>query len=237
MKRRRYTTPLRWAVFDLDGTLKQARDPYVYLHERLGVAEAAASITEAGLSGHIPYEEWLRLDVGLWRGQPAHRLEAFLQENPYLPGAQEAVAELRRRGLRLAILTTGPSLHAHLVAQELGFERILANEVIVRDGLVTGEVGRHIPLGGKGPALRELLQAWGADPSACLAVGDGESDVPMFQQVGLAVAVQPHSLAVRQAADLVLETPNLTGLVDALLALDPRLLAPVQSQGLPPRNR
>ncbi|MGQ9715951.1 MAG: hypothetical protein ACUVST_14490, partial [Anaerolineae bacterium] len=64
MTTRRYRAPLRWAAFDLDGTLKQARDPYVYLHERLGVAEAAAPITEAGLSGRIPYEEWLRRDVG-----------------------------------------------------------------------------------------------------------------------------------------------------------------------------
>ena len=224
MTARRYRAPLRWAVFDLDGTLKQARDPYVYLHERLGVAEAAAPITEAGLSGRIPYEEWLRRDVGFWRGQPVARLQAWLQEIPYLPGAREAVADLRRRGLRLAILTTGPQFHAELVAQELGVEQALGNEAVVREGLVTGEVGQVIPLGGKGPALRQLLEAWGADPAACLAVGDGESDVPMFRQVGVAVAVCPESPAVRGAADLVLEAPDLRGLVDARLAWDPDLL-------------
>jgi phosphoserine phosphatase len=226
MTTRRYRAPLRWAIFDLDGTLKQARDPYVYLHERLGMAEAAAPITEAGLSGRIPYEEWFRRDVGLWRGQPVARLQALLREIPYHPGAREAVADLRRRGLRLAILTTGPHFHAEMVAEELGFERVVANQVGVQDGTVTGEVGRVIPLGGKGPALRELLEAWGADPAACLAVGDGESDVPMFREVGLAVAVCPESPAVRQAADLVLESPDLTGLVGALLALDPHLLPP-----------
>ncbi|MGC8837491.1 MAG: HAD family hydrolase, partial [Anaerolineae bacterium] len=223
----------RWAIFDLDGTLKQARDPYVHLHERLGLAEAAAPITEAGLSGRIPYGEWLRQDVGLWRGQPLARLQAFLREIPYHPGAREAVEELRRRGLRLAILTTGPGFHAEMVAQELGFERVVANEVVVREGVVTGEVGRVIPLGGKGPALRELLETWGADPAACLAVGDGESDVPMFRQVGMAVAVCPESRAVREAADLVLETPDLTGLVEALLALDPGLLPPPVASGYP----
>ncbi|MGQ9594517.1 MAG: hypothetical protein ACUVXH_08320, partial [Anaerolineae bacterium] len=99
MTTRRYRAPLRWAAFDLDGTLKQARDPYVYLHERLGVAEAAAPITEAGLSGRIPYEEWLRRDVGFWRGQPVARLQAWLRAIPYLPGAREAVADLRARGI------------------------------------------------------------------------------------------------------------------------------------------
>jgi hypothetical protein len=48
----------------------------------------------------------------------------------------------------------------------------------------------------------------------------------MFREVGLAVAVCPESPAVRQAADLVLESPDLTGLVGALLALDPHLLPP-----------
>ena len=32
---------LRLALFDLDGTRKQARDLYVYLHERLGTLEAS----------------------------------------------------------------------------------------------------------------------------------------------------------------------------------------------------
>ncbi|MBC7223386.1 MAG: HAD family phosphatase [Anaerolineae bacterium] len=228
MSKPAYTAPLRWAVFDLDGTLKQARDPYVFLHERLGVAEEAAPITEAGLSGRIPYEEWLRLDVGFWRGQPVARLQAWLWEIPYLPGAREAVGELRRRGLHLAILTTGPQFHAEMVARELGMEQARGNEVGVQEGIVTGEIGRVIPLGGKGPALRQLLEAWGADPAACLAVGDGESDVPMFRQVGVAVAVCPESQAVREAADLALETPDLTGLVDALLALDPSLLPPAR---------
>lgn len=228
MTPRRHRAPLRWAVFDLDGTLKQARDPYVFLHERLGVAEEAAPITEAGLSGRIPYEEWLRLDVGFWRGQPVARLKEWLREIPYLPGAREAVAELRRRGLRLAILTTGPHFHAEMVARELGIERAMGNEVVVRGGIVTGEIGRVIPLEGKGPALRQLLEEWGADPAACLAVGDGESDVPMFRQVGVAVAVCPESRAVREAANLVLETPDLTDLIPALLTLDLDLLPPVR---------
>jgi len=226
MHKPHYVTPLRWAIFDLDGTLKRVRDPYVYLHERLGTAEEAERFTADGLSGRISYEEWLRLDVGLWEGQPVQRLENLLRGNPYLPGARNAVGELHRRGLRLAILTSGPSIHAQLVARELGIERTLANEVVVQEGVVTGEIGRYVPLGGKGPALRQLLDGWGADPAACLAVGDSESDVPMFQQVGVAVAVQPQSPAVRQAADLVLEPPDLRGLVDALLALDPHLLPP-----------
>jgi len=55
---------LRLAVFDLDGTLKQARDPFVYLHQRLGTWEAS-SLFQKGLAGELNYEEWLRLDASL----------------------------------------------------------------------------------------------------------------------------------------------------------------------------
>jgi phosphoserine phosphatase len=42
---------LRLAIFDLDGTLKQARDPYVYLHQGLGTWEACRPFTAQGLAG------------------------------------------------------------------------------------------------------------------------------------------------------------------------------------------
>ena len=61
---------LKLAVFDLDGTLKQVPDPYVYLHQHLGTLAAAEAFTARGLSGAIDYEEWLRLDASLWRGTP-----------------------------------------------------------------------------------------------------------------------------------------------------------------------
>jgi phosphoserine phosphatase len=44
---------LRLAIFDLDGTLKQVRDPYAYLHEKLGTWQAAEFITARGLAGEL----------------------------------------------------------------------------------------------------------------------------------------------------------------------------------------
>jgi phosphoserine phosphatase len=74
---------LKLAVFDLDGTLKQAPNPYAYLHRRLGTLEAAEAFTARGLSGEIDYEEWLRLDASLWRDTPRSVIERLLRENPY----------------------------------------------------------------------------------------------------------------------------------------------------------
>ena len=38
--------------------------------------------TAKGLSGEIPYDEWLRLDTSLWTGTPRSVLVRHLHENP-----------------------------------------------------------------------------------------------------------------------------------------------------------
>ncbi len=215
---------LRLAVFDLDGTLKRERDPYVYLHRRLGTWEASLTFFEQGRQGLIPYAEWLRLDASMWVGVERRRLERLFAENPYLPGAREAVRELKRRRLVVALVSTGLSLHAEQVARELGLDAAVANEILFWDGRVSGETRMVIPEGGKGPVVEMLQARFGVGPEGTLAVGDGESDVAMFERAAVAVAVAPTGLRVREAAHIVLERPDLRDLIPRLEALAPGLL-------------
>jgi phosphoserine phosphatase len=218
---------LRLAVFDLDGTLKRERDPYVYLHRHLGTQEKSDRFTARGLSGEIPYEEWLRLDVGLWVGTPRAALEKLMRANPYLPGARETVAALRERGVQVAIISTGPLFHAEMVAAELGIRSILGNEVIFAgnsgEAMVNGEVRAHVCFYEKGPALERLQRELGVLPEECIAVGDGVTDIPMFQRVAVGIAVAPGKPEVAAAAHIVLPEPDLRPLLTRLHLLTPAL--------------
>lgn len=218
---------LRLAVFDLDGTLKQARDPYVYLHRRLGTLEAAEAFTEQGLSGAIDYEEWLRLDVGLWIGTPKVVVEGHLRENPYLPGARETVAALRRRGVHVAIVSSGLLLQAEMVAADLGADLIVANKIFFsRNGaepVVTGDVQANVPFDGKGQIMERLQAQLGVAPAECIAVGDSTGDIDLFRRAAVGIAVNPSSPRVAAAAHIVLPEADLTSLLDQLHAIAPRL--------------
>lgn len=216
---------LKLAVFDLDGTLKAERDPYIYLHRRLGTLEAAEAFTAKGLSGEIPYEEWLRLDTGLWTGQPRRLLAQHLRDNPYLPGARETVAALRARGVTVAIISSGLLLHAQMVAAELGIGPVLANEVGF-DGAgegarVNGHVTAHVPIGGKAPALARLQAVLGVTPAETLAAGDTRSDLGLFSRAAVAVAVQPDHPDVARAAQIVLADGDLRPLLGRLHQVAP----------------
>jgi len=218
---------LKLAVLDLDGTLKRERDPYVYLHRRLGTLEAAEAFTAKGISGEIPYEEWLRLDTGLWTGQPRWLLMHHLQENPYLPGARETIAALRERGVTVAIISSGLLLHAQMVAEELGIGPVLGNEMSF-DGegdaaVVNGQVTAHVPYGGKQVVLARLQRELGVLPAETLAAGDTRSDLGLFSLAAVAVAVQPDHPDVAKAAHIVLPHADLRPLLGRLGQVAPHL--------------
>ena len=204
---------LKLAVFDLDGTLKQARDPYVYLHQRLGTWEASQVFFQKGLAGELGYEEWLRLDASLWKGISRAQMEAFFRENPYLPGARETVLALKRAGVLVALVSTGLRLHAEQVMADLGIDRIMANEILFEDGIATGEAVCHLPEGGKAGIVAHLQAGWGVAPDECLAVGDSSSDADMFPLARLGVAVNPWSERIRAEAGLVLVEADLRPLL------------------------
>jgi phosphoserine phosphatase len=221
---------LKLAVFDLDGTLKRERDPYVYLHRRLGTMEAAEAFTAKGLSGAIPYEEWLRLDTGLWTGLPRSVLVQHLRQNPYLPGAQETIAALRAQGVIVAIISSGLLLHAEMVAEELRIGPVLSNEIGFdgegEDARVNGHVTAHVPFGSKRSALARMQAELGVTPAETLAAGDTRSDLGLFSLAAVSVAVQPDHPDVAGAAHIVLADADLRPLLSRLHQVAPALWPP-----------
>ena len=205
---------LRLAVFDLDGTLKQAPSPWRYLHEHLGLWEQALVHKRWFQAGRIDAAQWAQLDAALWAGIERTTVEKLFRQAPYRSGAPEVIAFLRKRGVPTAIISTGLDIHAELVAQELGIYRVWAIELVVRDGRLTGKVVLNITEDSKEEPMRAVRAEFGALPQECLAVGDGPADVDLFAQAGLSVAVCPLSERVRAAANVVLEDGDLHPIIE-----------------------
>jgi phosphoserine phosphatase len=173
------------------------------------------------LAGELDYDEWLRLDVALWKGVSQTEIEALFRQNPYLPGAQTTVRALQQAGVKIAVVSTGLHLHAEQVREELALDWVCANEILFQDGQATGEARTRVPEDGKGQIVAQLQAEFGIEPGECLAVGDGMSDAAMFERVWVGVAVNPSSEQVRASADLVLEAPDLGPLLSRLHQVAP----------------
>lgn len=205
--------PLRLAVFDLDGTLKEASSPWMYLHGALGTEEEAETYRQQFYAGQINYLDWARLDSALWKGVELARVEAIFRDSSYRPGVHELFQFLRRHGVLTAIVSTGLGVQARQVAAELGVWRTIANELAVQDGHLTGESIVKVMEHTKGQLMAQLREEAGARPEECLAVGDGPADVDLFAGAGLAIAICPRNERVRQAAHYVVEDGDLSRII------------------------
>lgn len=207
---------LRLAVFDLDGTLKEASSPWMYLHHALGTADEAEKYRRRFYAGEIDYIEWARLDSALWKDVELARVEAIFRDSIYRPGVHELFQFLRHHGVLTAIVSTGLGVQARQVAVELGVWRTIANELTVQDGRLVGETIVNVEEHTKGQLLAQLREEAGARIEECLAVGDGPADVDLFAGAGLAIAICPRNERVRQAAHHVIEDGDLSRIIPLL---------------------
>lgn len=203
--------PLRLGVFDIDGTLRTARDPWIHLHEHLGFGAEAHAHKDLFFSGKISYQEWVDRDAALWRGFSKDQILAALEHNPLKPGATELLAWFRSREIPLVGISTGLDVFNQVVAREFGFKYMHSNELIFDDrGVCTGEAVIHVREDGKGQVLLKVLEDMRIDPKTIVAFGDGSADIAMFQIAGLSIAVSPSKDAIRNAASHCLDSEPLT---------------------------
>jgi len=127
------------------------------------------------------------------------------------------MASLRRRGVRTGIVSTGLTFLSDRVWRELAMDHAVANEIVEKAGVITGEVVIHVPHGGKDRALARFCGAFGLTPGSVAAVGDSPGDLSMFRAAGLAVAFNATDAAVERGADAVVPGEDLGALVNCLL--------------------
>ena len=119
-----------------------------------------------------------------------------------MPGARTLVGTLKHHGCRTVLVTGGFHHFADPVAEELGFERVVANRFAVESARLSGALGGAVmDSSGKERVLREELARLGEN-AASLATGDGANDIPMLQAAtyGVAYYAKPKARAAANAA-------------------------------------
>ncbi len=201
---------IRAVFFDLDGTLVRYRGvDFESSWGAIGVAAGLEREWKELQRRYLPhpelYDRWLQENARLLAGRAAEPILRKLLPPPYPPGAREAIAALRARRLFLGILSSGVSLVADHVAADLGLDMALANVLVVRDGVFTGEAVLRVPLWRKAEVLLDELGKLGLPPEEVAFVGDNVNDIPVFRAVGLGIAYAPKDPAVAEAAHRVTE--------------------------------
>lgn len=198
----------RLVVMDVDSTLIQ--DEVIELIAAHAGCEAeVAAVTAAAMAGELDFAESLRARTALLAGLPESTLDEVRDQIRLTPGARTLCRTLRRLGYRIALVSGGFTEVVAPLAEELGVDFVRANQLEVRDGVLTGElVGPIVDRAGKAAALREFAGDLGIPLRRTVAIGDGANDLDMLATAGLGVAFNAKPI-VRAEADTSVTVPYL----------------------------
>ncbi|HYZ08272.1 MAG TPA: phosphoserine phosphatase SerB [Pseudonocardiaceae bacterium] len=198
----------RLVVFDVDSTLVQGEVIEV-LAEHAGCAEQVRAITEAAMRGELGFAEALHARVALLAGLPTTVLDEVAGELELMPGARTTIRTLRRLGFTCGVVSGGFTRVVQPLAEELGLDFCIANELEVVGGVLTGRVlGPVVDRAEKAAALRRAADRFEVPLAQCVAVGDGANDIDMLTTAGLGIAFNAKP-ALRKVADTAITHPFL----------------------------
>ena len=204
----------RLLVADLESTIIE-NEMLEELADFLGKRTHVAEITRRAMNGEIDFVGALNERVALLRGLPASVLDEAAARIRLMPGAAELISTLRRAGVYTALVSGGFTVFAEPVVARLGFDRVVANRLDIRDGKLAGTLTPPIITGAtKRETLLSLTEELGLDLAETMAVGDGANDLPMLQEAGLGIAFRAKP-AVAAASRWHIEHNDLTALLYA----------------------
>ena len=202
----------RLLVADMESTIIE-NEMLDELAEILRLGPSVAELTRRAMNGEIDFAGALRKRVALLKGSSDTVLDQARARIRINPGAAELVATMRAEGAYAALVSGGFRSFTGPVRAALGFDLDVANELLVRDGMLTGGVGEPIlDRDAKLATLRRLARERGLTLDQAMTVGDGANDLPMLQAAGLGIAYHAKP-AVRSAARHRIDHADLTALL------------------------
>ncbi len=202
----------RLIAFDMDSTLVQA-EGIDEMARLLGVGEEVSRVTAAAMRGEIDFRESLRRRLSCCRGLEETALHALAENIPLTDGAERLIANLKRFGYKIAIISGGFTYFGRRLQERLGIDYVYANELEIVDGRLTGQLRGEIVDGArKAAALREIAEKERISLQQAIAVGDGANDLPMLTIAGLGIAFHAKPV-VREGARQSISTFGLDSIL------------------------
>ena len=218
---------VKLVCLDLDDTLIDQNSWYK-LNIALGLTnEEDQAMYDAYANGNLSYEEWMEKLAALYRERgfaTKERVTATLSHYRFKEGARELVKYLKGKGYQLVLLSGSFDMVLESVADTLGITHRKANTSFRFDehDMLQEVMSAGDELDNKLQYLKDFcveknpnttceigagVQWRWVELDECAAVGDGLSDLKLFQSIERGIALEDAPAAVKEAAWRVV--PNL----------------------------
>ncbi len=206
---------MKLAVFDFDSTLMDG-ETIDFLAAPLGIKDKVAEITEMAMRGELDFFESLITRVKLLEGLEYEIVERICHNLPFMPGAKETIATLKKRGYTVVVFSGGFRVATSHAKELLGFDADFSNVLHHKNGYLTGLVGGDMMFDfSKGDMLQRLQAVLGVTPEDTMAIGDGANDRSMFAHAAKRVAFCAKEI-LKKEANIVVDKKDLREILNYL---------------------
>lgn len=214
----------RLVCFDVDGTLiDNVTFSWQVFHDYFQTDRHRREDAKSKFfKGEITYIQWAEHDISLWKEKNAKKEDFFkaISGLKLMEGAMEALNELKKRGIRLAIISG--SLNIILEKFIPGYEKIFDDVFLSRIYFdKNGNIGKveatEYDMDAKALALRKIASRENIDLKECVFVGDYLNDMKIMKEAGLGIAFNCRYDELKKAADVVIEKKDLREILKHIL--------------------
>jgi phosphoserine phosphatase len=183
-------------IFDMDGTLIQGRGIFVIAEKKSFKDELLRLINYDGVEFYQKSIEIAKLSKGFDKNE---FLKIF-RTVPLQDFIKDVIKKLKYKKIKTAIATDSYKFLADDLKERLGIDYVFANNLIINNNIITGELEIHnkklikdfyngkIYSICKSDVLDRLCGKIGITVSESIAVGDGKVDISMLKTAGLGIA-------------------------------------------------
>ena len=176
-------------VMDVYGTLILEEVIDLLGRREVGREEEISQITSRAMRGELDFESSLRKRVSLLEGLPVSVFDKVFNTIHLTPNAQKFISILQKNGILVGLESGGFTPIVERLAKSLGIAYFSANQLEVKEGLLTGKlVGQIINPEVKKDTLEQWREELKLSKDRTVAIGDGANDLLMLKSAGLGIA-------------------------------------------------
>jgi phosphoserine phosphatase len=201
----------------MDGVIFKDINFWLELHKKFGTYEKGVELTKKYL--HSNYNKLVEEVVGkLWKGKSATSYSELVNAIEYLPGVKTTFDFVHSRDLITAIISASSIDVARRVQKDYGIDHLYANELVIQNGKISGEFVWPIGAGKelKAKIIRDLCTDLKIKPSEVIYIGDSDTDIEAFKEVGFSIAFNSSSENLKKVASVVVEGEDLSKVITIL---------------------
>ena len=201
----------------MDGVIFDSVNFWLEVHKAFGTLEQGKILTEKYL--HTDYERLIEeVIIKLWKGKDSYPYLNLINSLKYMEGASELFKKVNENGYLKVIITGGAIEAARRVQNDFGIDHIYANELVIKDGKISGEFVWPVGAGNekKAQIIKHLCEDLGIALEDVVYIGDSDADSEAFKIVGKSIAFNSSSDKLKRVAKFVVESNNLSDVLEHL---------------------